>query len=240
MREQSIPLGDTGIEEVSYRATKTLKSFGMEMTEMVQGFKVAVNPEEASGVRAAMNLIQNGEVEGFNQLQDIARVIQSKEYKEGIKATLDAAKQVAFNNDSLLQWIKGVTKVASTVGAAGAGQAAAGVGETPPAAPTPVAESLNRAQLNELFGITGNKVDASKLEKAWTKAGSPTDSEEIKQILVSAGVDEQLVATAFADLGIEVSSAAPAGETVNIQELLAQIAKLSAAEQKEILAYAQA
>jgi hypothetical protein len=126
------------------------------------------------------------------------------------------------------------------VGAAGAGQAAAGVGEAPPAAPTPVAESLNRAQLNELFGITGNKVDASKLEKAWTKAGSPTDSEEIKQILVSAGVDEQLVATAFADLGIEVSSAAPAGETVNIQELLAQIAKLSAAEQKEILAYAQA
>ena len=240
MREQSIPLGDTGIEEVSYRATKTLKSFGMEMTEMVQGFKVAVNPEEASAVRAAMNLIQNGEVEGFNQLQDIASVIQSKEYKEGIKATLDAAKQVAFNNDSLLQWIKGVTKVASTVGAAGAGQAAAGVGEAPPAAPTPVAESLNRAQLNELFGITGNKVDASKLEKAWTKAGSPTDSEEIKQILVSAGVDEQLVATAFADLGIEVSSAAPAGETVNIQELLAQIAKLSAAEQKEILAYAQA
>ena len=93
-----------------------------------------------------------------------------------------------------------------------------------------------------LFGITGNKVDASKLEKAWTKAGSPTDSEEIKQILVSAGVDEQLVATAFADLGIEVSptSADPAGETVNIEELLAQISKLSAAEQKEILAYAQA
>jgi hypothetical protein len=127
----------------------------------------------------------------------------------------------------------------AAVGAAGAGQAAAGVGETPPPAPTPVAESLNRAQLNELFGITGNKVDASKLEKAWTKAGSPTDSEEIKQILISAGVDEQLVATAFADLGIEVSStsADPAGETVNIEELLAQISKLSAAEQKEILAY---
>ena len=183
--------------------------------------------------------MQNGDTSAFAQLQDVGRLIHSADYKARMKDVANLAKDVAYNNDSLLQWIKGLTQAASAVGGAAAGQAAGAVGEKPAA---PVAESLTRAQLNELFGITGNKVDASKLEKAWTKAGSPTDSEEIKQILVSAGVDEQLVATAFADLGIEVSptSADPAGETVNIEELLAQISKLSAAEQKEILAYAQA
>jgi hypothetical protein len=81
-------------------------------------------------------------------------------------------------------------------------------------------------------------VTADALNKAWAAAGNPTDSDEVAKVLQSAGVDEKSVSKIFADLGIEV--AAPAGETVNIQELLAQISKLSAAEQKEILAYAQA
>jgi hypothetical protein len=162
--------------------------------------------------------------------------VSSPEYQEAISKTREvamAAKEAAKSSIALVGQLQQAAVPAS------GGIASAATNQQPSA---PVAESLNRTQLNELFGITGNKVDASKLEKAWTKAGSPTDSEEIKQILISAGVDEQLVATAFADLGIEVSStsADPTGETVNIQELLAQISKLSAAEQKEILAYAQA
>jgi hypothetical protein len=239
LREKSIPIGDTGLEQISYKATKKLSSGGMEWDQMTQGFNVTVDKEAASGIRSAVNAMQNGDSSAFTELQRLGRMVHSAEYKAQMKDIAGAVKDIALSNDSLLQWIKGLTQAASAVGGAAAGQAAGAAGEKPAA---PVAESLNRAQLNELFGITGNKVDASKLEKAWTKAGSPTDSEEIKQILVSAGVDEQLVATAFADLGIEVSStsADPAGETVNIQELLAQISKLSAAEQKEILAYAQA
>lgn len=161
---------------------------------------------------------------------------------------IDGLELVATQQQQAIQWvnnafaaINGAAKLATSAGAATAGQAAAGAGEQP-AAPAPVKESLNNRQLNELFGITGNKVDAKTLEKAWTKAGSPTDSEEIKQILVNAGVDEQLVSTAFSDMGIETSPASvePGAETVNIQELLAQISRLSAAEQEEILAYAQA
>lgn len=161
---------------------------------------------------------------------------------------IDGLELVATQQQQAIQWvnnafaaINGAAKLATSAGAAAAGQAAAGAGEQP-AAPAPVKESLNNRQLNELFGITGNKVDAKTLEKAWTKAGSPTDSEEIKQILVNAGVDEQLVSTAFSDMGIETSPASvePGAETVNIQELLAQISRLSAAEQEEILAYAQA
>jgi len=239
LREKSIPIGDTGLEQISYKATKKLSSGGMEWDQMTQGFNVTVDKEAASGIRSAVNAMQNGDSSAFTELQRLGRMVHSAEYKAQMKDIAGAVKDIALSNDSLLQWIKGLTQAASAVGGAVAGQAAGAAGEKPAA---PVAESLTRAQLNELFGITGNKVDASKLEKAWTKAGSPTDSEEIKQILVSAGVDEQLVATAFADLGIEVSptSADPAGETVNIEELLAQISKLSAAEQKEILAYAQA
>ena len=239
LREKSIPIGDTGLEQISYKATKKLSSGGMEWDQMTQGFNVTVDKEAASGIRSAVNAMQNGDSSAFTELQRLGRMVHSAEYKAQMKDIAGAVKDIALSNDSLLQWIKGLTQAASAVGGAVAGQAAGAAGEKPAA---PVAESLNRAQLNELFGITGNKVDVSKLEKAWTKAGSPTDSEEIKQILVSAGVDEQLVATAFADLGIEVSptSADPAGETVNIEELLAQISKLSAAEQKEILAYAQA
>lgn len=116
-----------------------------------------------------------------------------------------------------------------------AGQAAAGAGEKP----APVAESLNRAQLNELFGITGNKVDASTLQKAWAKAGSPTDSEEVAKILQSAGVDPAVISQAYTDMSLPApAGAAPAATTpVNTADILAQILKLNPAQQQQVLAY---
>jgi len=235
LREKSIPIGDTGIEKVTYQATRTIRGPGMEMSDMVQGFNIAANPAEASAVRTAMNAIKNGDVSAFRDLQDVAKIITSKEYKEGIQATIGAAKQVAFNNDSLLQWINGLTQVATTAGGAVAGQAAGATGEKP------VAESLNRNQLNELFGITGNKVDANTLEKAWKKAGSPMDSEEVAKILQSAGVDPAVISKAYADMSLP----APAGqveptmnaEPVNIKDMLDQILALSPADQQQVLAY---
>jgi len=238
LREKSIPIGDTGIEKVTYQATKTTKSFGMEMSEMTQGFNIAANPAEASAVRTAMNAIKNGDVSAFRDLQDVARIINSKEYKAGIEATLGAAKQVAFNNDSLLQWIKGLTQVATTAGGAVAGQAAGATGEKP------VAESLNSAQLNELFGITGNKVDANTLEKAWKKAGSPMDSEEVAKILQSAGVDPAVISKTYTDMSlpepagkIEPTLDDPATGSVNTKDMMDMILKLNPDEQKQVLAY---
>ena len=235
LREKSIPIGDTGIEKVTYQATRTIRGPGTEMIDMVQGFNIAANPAEASALRTAMNAIKNGDVSAFRDLQDVAKIITSKEYKEGIQATIGAAKQVAFNNDSLLQWINGLTQVATTAGGAVAGQAAGATGEKP------VAESLNRNQLNELFGITGNKVDASTLQKAWEKADSPTDSEEVAKILQSAGVDPAVISKAYADMSLP----APAGaveptmnaEPVNIKDMLDQILALSPADQQQVLAY---
>jgi hypothetical protein len=105
----------------------------------------------------------------------------------------------------------------------------------------PVSESLNRRQINELFGITGNKVDASKLQKAWEKAGSPTDSEEIAKILQKAGVDSTVISKAYTDMSLPepTVASAPAPENKELKSLLDQILKLDAKSQKQILAKLQ-
>ena len=242
LREKSVPIGDTGLEKISYKATRKLSSFGMEMNEMTQGFNVTVDKDTASAIRAAVNGIQNGDSSAFSQLQDLGKLVHSAEYKGQMKAIAGAAKDLAFNNDSLLQWIKGLTQAASSVGGAAAGQAAAGAGTTPAPAGAPVAES----QLTELFGITGNKVDASKLQKAWEKAGSPTDSEAVAQVLQGAGVDPTLIASTFTSMNLPAPAGKveptlePQGQTaptspVNTKELLGQILKLDKATQQELL-----
>lgn len=165
-------------------------------------------------------------------------------------AYIDGLQLVAAQQQQAIQWvnnaftaINGAANLAASAGATTAGQAVAGAGEKPAAATTPVAESINRTQLTELFGITGNKVDASKLQKAWTKAGSPTDSDEVAKILQDAGVDPAVISQAFSDMGLPApagTTSVPAGDNpVNIQDLLAQIMALTPAEQKQVLAYLQ-
>lgn len=133
LREKAIPIGDTGLEQISYKATRKLSSFGMSSEEMVQGFNVTVDKDAASAIRSAVNAMQNGDSSAFSQLQDVARLIHSADYKAQMKDIAGAAKDLAFNNDSLLQWIKGLTQAASTVGGAAAGQAAGAAGEKPAA-----------------------------------------------------------------------------------------------------------
>lgn len=242
LREKSIPFGpeNAGLEKISYHATKNMKIGGMEWNQMTQGFNVTVDPEHASAVRSAVNAIKAGDTSGFDELKRVAQVINSKEYKETMKAAMGAAKEIAFSNDSLLQWIKGVTQVASTVGGAVAGQAAGSAGEKP----APVKESLNRNQLNELFGITGNKVDANTLEKAWKKAGSPMDSEEVAKILQSAGVDPAVISKTYTDMSLPEPAGKigptlndPAAGSVNTKDMMDMILKLNPDEQKQVLAY---
>jgi hypothetical protein len=239
LREKSIPIGDTGLEQISWKATKNISGGGVQWDRMTQGFNVTVDADAASGIRSAVNAMQNGDRSAFDELVRLGKMVHSAEYKAQMKDIAGAAKDIALNNDSLLQWIKGLTQAVSSIGGAAAGQAASAAGEKPAASPAPVKESLNNRQLNELFGITGNKVDASKLQKAWTKAGSPTDSEEVAKILQSAGVDPAVISKAFADMSLP----APAGATpsapapTDTKELIAQIMKLTPAEQQQVLAH---
>ena len=109
LREKSIPIGDTGLETISYKATRKLSSFGMEHTEMTQGFDVVVDADAASGIRSAINAMQNGDTTAFTELQRIGRMVHSADYKAQMKDIAGAAKDLALNNDSLLQWVPSFT-----------------------------------------------------------------------------------------------------------------------------------
>ena len=103
------------------------------------------------------------------------------------------------------------------------------------------------------------KVTADKLNSAWKKAGSPTDSKAVAQVIQGAGVDPAVVSKAYTDMGITASvgkveptmdkpaDAANSNElddvkknaglsTVNIKDMLDQILKLDPKDQQRILA----
>ena len=129
-REQSIPFGssDAGLENISWDATKSIKSPGMEWTQTTQGFNALVKPEEASAIRAAMNLVKgggDGAVEGFDQLKMVADIVRSKDYMADMQGMVDGAWKAAKDNDSLLQFIN-TAKQGLQAGAQGAVAASTG------------------------------------------------------------------------------------------------------------------
>ena len=279
LREKSIPIGDTGLEQITYKATRELSYGGTEVKEMVQGFNVTVDADAASAIRSAVNGIQNGDTSAFDQLQDVARLIHSADYKAQMKDIAGAAKDIAFNNDSLLQWINGLTQAATAASGAAAGQAAGAAGEKPAEAPVPKesftanGKKLSEGQIYMIFnrvctqqqlnegpiwdkvkGVAGKaagavaqkagqigknlttKVTADKLNSAWQKAGSPTDSEEVAKVLTDAGVGDDVVKQVYTDLKI---SAAPAAEpaTGGYEEIKKTIMQLNTKDKKRMIAY---
>jgi len=56
------------------------------------------------------------------------------------------------------------------------------------------------------------KVTADKLKSAWTKAGSPTDSNAVADILAKAGVNAEVVNSVYKDMGIEAPAKTAAPE----------------------------
>jgi hypothetical protein len=169
-----------------------------------------------------------------NKFAELMAKVSSPEYQDMIGQTREVAKAAKEAAKSSIALVSQLQQVGT---AAAGGVASAATNQQPPA---PVKESLNNRQLNELFGITGNKVDASKLQKAWEKAGSPTDSEEVAKILQSAGVDPAVISQVYTNMSLPApaSAAAPAAtSSVNTQDLLAQIMKLTSAEQKQVLAH---
>ncbi len=240
MREKSIPFGekDAGLEFISWKAEKTMGSFGTEWKQTTRGFNALVTADDAAKIRAAIQQIQTSPgTGGFETLRDLGQLVRSKEYIQGMQGVVDGAWQAAKNNDSILQFINGVTQAATAASGGAASAATAKGGQTP----------TTESQLNELFGITGNKVDASSLEKAWKKAGSPTDSEDIAKILKNAGVEQSVISKIYADEKVPLGPTAepitpkpkdetPKDKKVNIPTLVDKINKLSPEDKAKILA----
>jgi hypothetical protein len=108
---KQIPFGpaDAGFEEITIGGfEKTLRAPGMEWTRSIPEVDVIVDPEMASALRAATNMLNSGgdaANEGFEQLSAIAKVINSGEYRQNIIDTLEITRQELIKNDSLTQFI---------------------------------------------------------------------------------------------------------------------------------------
>jgi hypothetical protein len=242
-------------------AVKTIKRVA---SLEINGTTVMLNPEDAAkysasvqaSMKATSNLLSGGadamrnlgatmDANSARQAGVLADILSRASDPEYQKAVAAAANQVIKPGaiGAAANAVSSALSVLSPVLSAITGQAVAGAKEKPTAT-APVKESLNRTQLNELFGITGNKVDASKLEKAWKKAGSPTDSEEVAKILQSAGVDPAVISKTYTDMSIpepagkvEPTLDKPADAPINTKDLMDKIKALSPEEQKQVLAY---
>ena len=108
---KQIPFGpeSAGFEEVSIGGfEKTITSPGMEWTRSIPEVDVIVDPETASAMKAAMNLLNSGgdaANEGFEQLSAIADMVNSDGYLQNIADTLEITRQELIKNDSLTQFI---------------------------------------------------------------------------------------------------------------------------------------
>jgi len=108
---KQIPFGpeDAGFEEITIGGfQKTLRAPGMEWTRSIPEVDVIVDPEMASALRAATNMLNAGgdsASEGFEQLSSIAEIISSKEYRQNIIDTLEITRKELIKNDSLTQFI---------------------------------------------------------------------------------------------------------------------------------------
>jgi hypothetical protein len=127
---KQIPFGpaDAGFEEVTFDATKTISGFGQELKQTLAGVDIIVDPEMASTVNSAMNLIRMGgkeALDGFEQLSTAADIISSQEYKDMIVGTLEITRQELVKNDSLRQFI---SATADSLQAASQGAVAASTG----------------------------------------------------------------------------------------------------------------
>jgi hypothetical protein len=80
------------------------------------------------------------------------------------------------------------------------------------------------------------KVTADKLNSAWKKAGSPTDSEEVAKILTAAGVGDDVVKQVYTDLKISAAPEAQAA-TGGYAEVKKAIAQLNTKDRTRMIAY---
>ena len=86
------------------------------------------------------------------------------------------------------------------------------------------------------------KITADKLNSAWEKAGSPTDSAELEKFLAAQGISDQIIKQTFQSMKID-AGAAPAEDPKKAATLYAQVKTeiqgLDKKSQKQLMAYLQ-
>jgi hypothetical protein len=266
---KQIPFGpdSAGFEEITIGGfQKTITAPGMEWVRTIPSVDVIVDPEMASAIRSAHNMLRMGgdaASEGFEQLSSVAKIINSSEYRQNIIDTLEITRKELIKNDSLTQFISATSKGLQAVSQ---GAVAAGTGgksekkESINQTQRPLSEGqvylvFNRiTQLNEgpmdwvkdKAGKAADwaktkgtnlttKITADKLNSAWQKAGSPTDSEELKKFLTTQGVDAAIVDGVYKSLKIKSGVAA----TSLYAQVKTDLAKVDKKGKQRLMAYLQ-
>jgi hypothetical protein len=219
-------------------------------------FSGALSQATDAGTKAGLDAVANGSVTDYSSAKDFAMNYWDQMVQAGIPGA-DSARE------KILTQMMGALKDAGKM-------ESVSLSESQIATLFTLIQIKNR-QFNE--GMWDNiknkaatvgknlttKVTADKLNSAWTKAGSPTDSEAVAQVIQGAGVDPAVVSKAYTDMGIEAPAAKPApaadaakpdeladikknaglpaGSSVNIKDMLAQITALTPEEQNQVLAY---
>ena len=260
---KQIPFGpeDAGFEEITIGGfQKTIASPGMEWVRTIPPVDVIVDPEMASAIRSAHNMLRMGgdaASEGFEQLSAVAKIINSSEYRQNIIDTLEVTRKELIKNDSLTQFIaatsKGLQAVSQGAVAASTGSnAKTDKKENLQVVNRPLSEGqvylvfkrITESQLNEgpmdaIKGLAGKamnkvktvgtnlttKVTADKLNSAWQKAGSPTDSNELAKFLEKQGVSADVVNQVYGSLKLPEPGSAEA-PVVDIEAVKKMIAAL--------------
>jgi hypothetical protein len=79
------------------------------------------------------------------------------------------------------------------------------------------------------------KITADKLNSAWSKAGSPTDSAALAKFLKSQGVDDAVISQTFKAMKLKVGDAAQAGYA----QVRSQLTQLNTKQKRQLAAYLQ-
>jgi hypothetical protein len=79
------------------------------------------------------------------------------------------------------------------------------------------------------------KITADKLNSAWSKAGSPTDSAALAEFLKSQGVDDAVISQTFKAMKLKVGDAAQTGYA----QVRSQLTQLNTKQKRQLAAYLQ-
>jgi hypothetical protein len=84
---------------------------------------------------------------------------------------------------------------------------------------------------NKIGSNLANKITSDKLNSAWKSAGSPTDSQQLKQFLQQQGVPSGVIDAVYSDMQLPAEQSASA---ISIDDVVAAYVKLSAVERKQV------
>lgn len=189
--------------------------------------------------------------EAAQKLVDLQKMMASPEYLQQIDAIKQNMKLAGQIGRAALQTNKVLGTLLTAFLSAKAGKAAADVGkkESVYRQQRPLSEGqvylvfskiekfeiITEAEAEPEKGFLGrvkdnllNKVTADKLNKAWQRAGSPTDSNELAQFLEKQGVSTDIVAQVYAQMklpkpGTTTAEPAAAMTIDQVQQLIAKL-----------------